>query len=177
MNISKCAAAAAFLCWLLAIIPSVQAHDYRIGALRIDHPWTRATPAGAKVAGGYLVIRNEGTEADRLISAGFAVSGTTEVHEMSMQGGTMMMRELQKGLEIPAGKSVTLAPGGFHLMFIDLKQRLTEGGSIKGHLVFEKAGKIEVEFKIEAMGKREHLHDHGSHGAGGHSGHHHGAKP
>jgi periplasmic copper chaperone A len=181
MNISKLAAVAAVFCWLVALLPTAHAHDYRIGSLRIDHPWTRATPQGAKVAGGYLVIHNDGAEPDRLVSAGFAASASTELHEMAMQGSTMIMRELPKGIDVPAGKSVTLAPGGLHLMFMGLNDRLAEGGSIKGHLVFEKAGRIEVDFKIEAMGKRGH--DHGSghgaqgHGVHGHGGHNHGARP
>lgn len=81
---------------------------------------------------------------------------------MAMEGGVMKMRALAKGLEIKPGETVTLKPGSFHVMFIDIRQRFTPGGTVKGELVFEKAGKIAIEYKIEAMGatgsKEEHKH-------------------
>ena len=91
-------------------------------------------------------------QADRLTGGTLPVAGRFEVHEMAMDGGVMKMRELKKGLEIKPGETVELKPGGFHLMFMDLKQGLKEGESYKGTLVFEKAGKIEVEYKIGPIG-------------------------
>jgi hypothetical protein len=140
------------------------AHGYQIGDLKIGHPWTRATPPAAKVAGGYLTVTNHGQQPDRLLSAAFAQSSITEVHEMAVVDGVMRMRELPRGLEIKPGETLTLAPGGYHLMFIDLKQGLKEGDSFKGFLVFERAGRIEVDFKVESMGKQGGSHGHHDHG-------------
>lgn len=138
------------------------AHDYRIGDLKIDHPWTRATPGGAKVAGGFMKITNTGKQPDRLIGGTAVPAGIFEVHEMKMEGNVMKMRALDKGLEIKPGQIVELKPGGFHVMFMDLKSPFKEGESIRGTLVFEKAGTIEVEYKVEARGA-----------SGGHGGHQH----
>lgn len=151
---------AIFAVFLLA--SPLAAHDYEIGDLKIDHPWTRATPGGAKVAGGYMKITNNGTTPDRLIGGTAVPAGVFEVHEMKMEGNVMRMRALEKGLEIKPGQSVELKPGGLHVMFIDLKSPFKEGEKFKGTLVFEKAGTIEVEYAVEARGS-----------SGGHGGHNH----
>ena len=80
------------------------------------------------------------------------VAGKFEVHEMAMVDNVMKMRELPKGLEIAPGKSVELKPGSFHVMFIDLNGTLKEGDKVKGTLKFEKAGTVEVEYAVRAMG-------------------------
>ena len=121
------------------------------GDISLDHPWSRATPAGAQVGAGYVTIKNTGAAPDRLLSVSADVAGKVEVHEMSMADGVMKMRAIN-GLEIAAGKSVELKPGGFHIMFEDLKQPLKMGETVKGALKFEKAGTVPVEFKVEAMG-------------------------
>lgn len=141
-----------------------QAHDYKSGSLQIDHPWTRVTPKGATVAGGYVKIENKGNTPDRLIGASGAVSGRTELHEMTMEGSVMRMRALANGIEIPAGATVELKPGGLHIMFMELKSPLEQGKHFKGTLLFEKAGTVAVEFAVEAMDSV------GGHG-GGHKGH------
>eukprot|EP01034_Spumella_vulgaris_P006098 gene6098-7760_t len=97
------------------------AHDYKIGALEIEHPWTRATAPTAKTGGGFLTITNKGTTPDRLIAARSPVSLKVEVHEMKMDGSVMRMREVDGGIEIPPGATVTLKPGGYHIMFMELK--------------------------------------------------------
>lgn len=125
---------------------------YKLGSLSIERPWTRATPRSAPVAGGYLKITNSGAVSDRLTGGSFAHAGKVEVHEMSHEGGMMRMRQLPRGLEIAPGQSVELRPGGYHLMFMDLKQGIVAGQNVKGSLVFEKAGQIEIEFDAEAMG-------------------------
>jgi hypothetical protein len=99
-----------------------------------------------------MTITNTGSAPDRLVGGSAEIAGIFEVHEMAMDGGVMKMRALTKGLEIKPGETVTLKPGGFHVMFLDLKQRLNQGGTVKGELVFEKAGKIAVEYRIDAMG-------------------------
>ena len=121
------------------------------GDISLDHPWSRATPAGAPVGAGYVTLKNSGAAADKLLSATADVAGKVEIHEMSMDGGVMKMRPVN-GLEIPAGKSVELKPGGYHIMFMGLKQPLKAGDTIKGTLTFEKAGAVPVEYKVEAMG-------------------------
>jgi copper(I)-binding protein len=128
------------------------AHDYTLGALKIGHPWARATAATAPAGGGFLSVTNTGTTPDRLVSARSPASGLVQIHEMKMEGDVMRMREVEKGLEIPAGATVTLAPGGFHLMMMGLKEPLTQGSKVPLTLVFEKAGKIDVELAVEGMG-------------------------
>lgn len=142
---------------LLAAILTVaasaaSAHDYKAGSLQIQHPWSRATPKGATVAGGYMKITNTGTTPDRLIGGSIAVAPKFEIHEMSMQGGVMKMRMLPNGLEIKPGQTVEFKPGGYHLMFVGISTPLEQGKRVKGTLEFEKAGKIEVEYAVEAIG-------------------------
>jgi uncharacterized protein YcnI len=127
------------------------ANVFKAGSLTIEAPWARATPGGAQVAGGFMKITNSGSEADRLVGGSVPFAGRFEVHEMAMDGGVMKMRET-KGLEIKPGQTVELKPGGYHVMFMDLKSGLKEGQTVKGTLVFEKAGKIEVEFKVGPVG-------------------------
>ena len=125
---------------------------YKIGSITIETPWARATPGGAQVAGGYMKITNNGKEADRLIGGSVPFAGRFEVHEMTMDGGVMKMRELPKGLEIKPGETVELKPGGYHLMFQELKNGLKQGETVKGTLVFEKAGKVDVEYRVGPIG-------------------------
>lgn len=134
---------------LLAL--SALAHEYKLGNLEIIHPHARATPPGAPVSGGFMTIRNTGTEPDRLIGGSADFSETFQVHEMKMDGDVMKMREIEGGLEIPAGGEVELAPGGYHVMFIGLKEPMVDGDKRKVTLTFEKAGSIEVEFNVEDM--------------------------
>lgn len=132
--------------------PSAVAHDYKAGPIEIAHPWSRATPKGASVAGGYLKLTNTGETPDRLVAGSSEISGRFEIHEMSMDKGVMRMRPLRNGLEIKPGQTVELKPGSFHVMFLDLKKPLQQGERIKGTLVFEKAGTVAVEFAVEAIG-------------------------
>lgn len=131
--------------------PAVGA-EYRVGDLVIENPTARATPPNAPVSGGYMTIRNEGDAPDRLVggSAGFA--GKTEIHEMTMENDVMKMRPVEGGLEIPAGRSVDLKPGGFHVMFMQLSEQLKEGETRKATLTFEKAGDAELDFEVMAPG-------------------------
>lgn len=138
---------------------------YKAGSLAIEAPWARATPGGAKVAGGFMKITNASKEPDRLIGGTVPFANRFEVHEMAMDGGVMKMRELAKGLEIKPGETVELKPGGYHLMFMDLKSGLKEGQTVKGTLMFEKAGKVDVEFKVGPIGGGSPK------GGGGHSHH------
>ena len=144
----------AILCALVALGLSTAlaaAHQYKFGTLEIVHPHTRATPPGAKVAGGYLIIRNRGDTAERLTSATAEFAAKAEIHEMKMDGDVMRMRPLTGGLEIPAGGEVALEEGGLHFMFTGLKDQLNPGEMRKAKLVFERAGEIEIEFVVEGM--------------------------
>jgi copper(I)-binding protein len=128
------------------------AHDYKLGSLEIIQPWTRATPATAQTGGGFLTITNNGTAPDRLVSARSTASDKVEVHEVRMDGNVMKMRELEKGLEIPAGATVMLKPGGYHIMFVGLKAPFAKDTKVPMTLVFEKAGSLDVELAVEALG-------------------------
>jgi periplasmic copper chaperone A len=138
---------------LLAMLATdASAEDYKIGNLQISQPWTRATPKGAAVAGGYLKITNTGTTPDRLLGGSTDVAKRLEIHEMSMGGGVMKMRELKDGLDIPPGATVELKPSSYHIMMQELARPLAKGQRVKASLTFEKAGKGEVEFAVEAIG-------------------------
>jgi copper(I)-binding protein len=125
--------------------------SYKAGSLVIEAPWARATPAGARVGGGYLKITNTGQQPDRLIGGSLPVAAEVEVHEMTMKDGVMKMRKLD-GLEIKPGQSVELKPGGYHLMFMGLREGLKDKQTLKGTLVFEKAGTVEVEYLVAPIG-------------------------
>ena len=121
-----------------------------LGDINISLPFTRATLPNAPVAGGFLTIENTGTEPDRLISATSDIANDTQIHEMAMEGDVMKMRQLVDGLEIPAGETVVLAPGGFHIMFMGLNQTLVEGDTVAVTLTFEKAGTVELLLPVAA---------------------------
>jgi copper(I)-binding protein len=137
---------------LTFLASSVQAHEYKLGSLEIKHPWTRATPKSAQVAGGYMKIINTGTTPDRLVGGSTDVAKSFEIHEMSMNGGVMKMRELKDGLEIAPGATVELKPGSYHIMMMNLSHPLAKGDKVKASLNFEKAGKVDVEFAVQAIG-------------------------
>ena len=143
---------------LLAATPA-HAHDYTLGDLRIMHPWTRATAAAGGSGGGYLVIRNTGSQPDRLLRAESLSAKTMELHTMSMEQGVMRMRPVQD-IPIPAGGEVKLEPGGLHVMFLDTKVRFEQGRKVPVRLVFERAGSIDVEFEVQAPGARQPAHTH-----------------
>ena len=136
--------------------------EVKIGALKIEDAKARATVPAQKMSGGFMKIENKGG-ADKLLAASSSVSKTMELHTMSMEGNVMKMREI-KGIDIPANGKVELKSGGLHLMFIDLKEQLKPGSTIKVKLKFEKAGEVEVPFKV--MGHPAHGepgHDHSKH--------------
>ena len=128
------------------------AEDYSVGTIQIGNPWTRATPKGSTVAGAYMTITNKGSAPDRLLGGASAVADRFEVHSMVMDGGVAKMRPVDGGLEIKPGETVDLKPGGFHVMLTGLKQPLDKGQKVKATLEFAKAGKVEVEYTVEALG-------------------------
>lgn len=120
--------------------------------LAIEQAWTRATAPGAPVAGGFLTLRNPGKQPDRLLSATSPDAERVEIHEMRMDGGMMRMRRIDAGLAIPAGATVALKPGGYHLMFIGPKRRFEPGATVTATLRFERGGERTVRFEVRAMG-------------------------
>ena len=129
-----------------------RADDVKAGDLVISQAWTRATPNGAKIGTGYFTIENKGTTADKLVGVSGEVSDKIEVHEMSMNNGVMKMRPVDGGLTIEPGKTVKLAPSGYHLMIMDLKSPLKQGGKVPVTLEFEKAGKVAVTLDVQGIG-------------------------
>jgi len=145
---------------LLAAGPAA-AHDYTAGAIRIAHPWSRATVAGQPAGGGFMKLTNNGAD-DKLVAIRAEVSATVELHTMQMDGDIMRMRQVD-AIALPAGQTVELKPGGYHVMFMRLKAPLKEGSIFPATLVFEKAGEVKVDFEVEAAGAGA-----ATHGSGGH---------
>jgi copper(I)-binding protein len=138
----------------LFTLPPARAEEVKAGDLVITQGWSRATPGGAKVGGGYLTIENKGSAPDRLIGGSADIAGKVEVHEMTMNNGVMTMRPLDKGLTIEPGKTAKLAPGGYHLMMFDLKRALKQGDKLPVTLEFEKAGKVTISLDVQGVGAR-----------------------
>jgi periplasmic copper chaperone A len=145
---------------------AASALDYKVGALEIESPWSRAVLKGAKVAAGYMTIKNTGTEPDRLVGGFTPVAGRFEIHEMSMDKGIMKMRPLPSGLEIKPGQTVELKPSSFHIMMMDLKEPIQRGKPFRASLTFEKAGEVDIDFAVEAVGATPAA-------TSGHDAHHH----
>lgn len=127
---------------------SAQSHELKVGNLVVTHPWSRQSPRAANVAAGFFSVTNNGKEDDRLVKATAAITPVVQLHDMKMEGEVMKMVEVPGGIPIPAGATVDLKPGSLHVMFMELKQPMMVGDEIKGTLVFEKAGTVEVEFEV-----------------------------
>jgi copper(I)-binding protein len=143
------ARATLFACFLAA--PAL-AEEVKVGDLVITQAWSRATPGGAKIGSGYLTIENKGAAPDRLISGSTDVADKLQIHEMATTNGVMTMRPLDNGLTIEPGKTVKLAPGGYHLMLFDLKNPLKQGDKVPVTLEFEKAGKVKLSLDVQGIG-------------------------
>jgi copper(I)-binding protein len=124
------------MCTLAATAGAALAQTYSVGPMKVDQPWVRATPGGAKVGGGYVTITNTGTTPDRFLGGTLPQAARFEVHEMKMG----------------PGQKVELKPGGYHIMFMDLRAPFKQGDKLKAQLRFEKAGTVDVEFKVESIG-------------------------
>ncbi|MDQ0395125.1 copper chaperone PCu(A)C [Labrys monachus] len=133
---------------------SALAADFKAGNLVIHDPWTRATPRGAPVAGGYAVIENTGDQPDSLTGGSFSASSGFSIHQMTMKDGVMSMGPVEGGLEIPAHGSVKLDPSGFHLMFTGLTRQLKRHETVGGTLVFKNAGTVSVDYAVGSIGAR-----------------------
>ncbi|WP_445010933.1 copper chaperone PCu(A)C [Vreelandella stevensii] len=120
-------------------------HDSHI---EISQPWTRATPPGAGAGGGFVTITNHGEQDDRLMGVTTPITERSEIHTMEMDGDVMRMAPLPGGIELPAGSTVTLAPGGLHLMFMELPAPIMEGEPVPVTLEFQHAPSIDVELHV-----------------------------
>ncbi|WP_244553496.1 copper chaperone PCu(A)C [Nitrobacter vulgaris] len=143
----------AVACALLATARAASAEDFKAGDIVISRPWSRATPAGAQVGAGYLVVENRGSLPDRFLGGSVEAATGFELHDIVLEGGIMKMRQLT-GIDLPPGSSIEAKPGGLHIMFVGLLHPLAAEEKVRGALQFEHAGRIEVEFKVIGMGAR-----------------------
>jgi copper(I)-binding protein len=131
---------------------SANAQEAKVGSIKIENAYTRATVPGQQVAGGFMKIENKGV-ADQLVSASSPIAGEVQLHEMAMEGNVMKMRQV-KDIAVPAGGAVELKPGGLHLMFMNIKAPLAAGETVPVKLKFAKAGELEVKVPVNAMGQQ-----------------------
>ncbi len=132
-------------------------HNHEKGDIQVRHPWARATPPGTTVAAGYLEIRNNGKEADRLLSASTPVAKRVELHVTEHSDHIAKMRQL-RAFEVPGRERLTLSPGGAHLMLVDIVQPLKKGERFPLTLRFERAGELKVEVEVQELGARHPRH-------------------
>jgi periplasmic copper chaperone A len=128
------------------------AADYKVGSLDITQPWARATPKGASTGAAYLTVSNSGSQTERLSCASSAAAAKCQIHEMAVDNGVMKMRPVEGGLEIKPGQTVTLKPGGYHLMLDGLKAPLKTGDKLEATLTASGGGSVNVDFPVAAIG-------------------------
>jgi copper(I)-binding protein len=138
-----------FVATCVLMVTDAPAHEYKVGAIDIGHPWSRPTPKDANIAGGYLTITNKGKTTDRLIGGSSPVASQIEVHEIVDVDGMAKTRPVANGIEIKPGKTVELKPGALRIVLLGLKEPLQVGQKIKGTLVFEKAGPVDIIYNVE----------------------------
>ncbi|MFZ3360440.1 MAG: copper chaperone PCu(A)C [Xanthobacteraceae bacterium] len=165
-SLSKLVLAAA----LIALAAPALAQGTATPGITIEQPWARATPAGAQTGAVYMTVENKSSSADRLTGASADVADKLQIHEMKVENGVMQMRQLADGLAIPAGGSVVLKPGSYHVMMIGLKKPLTPGETFPLKLTFAKAGTISVTVAVQAMGAMQDTKGGGMGGMSGMSG-------
>ena len=132
-------------------------HNHEKGEIQVRHPWSRATAPGARVAAGYMEIRNNGRQPDRLLSVSTAAAQRVELHVTQRDGEVLRMRQV-KSFEIPARERFTLGPGGAHLMLVDVVQPLKKGDRFPMKLRFERAGELEIQVEVQEIGSRHPHH-------------------
>ncbi|MDE2407787.1 MAG: copper chaperone PCu(A)C [Xanthomonadaceae bacterium] len=120
--------------------------------VRVVEAWSRAVPAVAPVAGGFLTVVNDGDVDDRLLRVESDIAQRVELHQMRNDGGVMRMRALPEGAVVPAHGKLELKPGGYHLMLIKPRRALVEGGHFEATLVFQRAGRVPATFEVRALG-------------------------
>jgi copper(I)-binding protein len=150
----------------LAINGQVQAQTPDAKSIVVDHPWARATPAGAKTGAAYMTLINSGSSGDRLLGATTPVADGVQFHSVSEENGVSRMREMHD-VAVAPGAKVTFSPGGMHVMLVGLKQPLKERQAFPLSLKFEKAGNVNVTVSVAKVGAMQHeemapmMHEHG----------------
>ena len=144
---------------LLACAMPSFAHEYKAGELTIDHPWARELPPNAPAGAAFFTVRNAGA-ADRLIGASTPQAQKSELHTHTHADGMMKMQQVQ-AVDIPAKGEARFQPGGNHVMLFGMSKPLKAGEQFPLTLEFEKAGKVEVQVKVE--GADGHGMQHGAH--------------
>lgn len=133
------------------LLPTSQAHDFKVGPLEIHHPWARATAPGTAMGAVYFKVTNSSATADALLGVeARELAEKVELHQHVNANGVMSMRPVEK-VAIPAQGSALLKPGGYHIMLINLKKPMQEGQKVPITLRFQKAGEVKVEIKVEAL--------------------------
>jgi len=145
-----------------AVTTLARAADVTLGDLRVSQAWSRPAAQGG-VGAGFLTIANTGHKPDRLKAVSSPVAQRVEIHESMIMDGRAMMHGHPEGLAIAAGGTATLKPGGWHLMFIGLKQPLKAGDRFPATLTFAKAGKLKVEFTVQVAPPPAPAADHSMH--------------
>ena len=144
----------------LAVIAALACGAVYAQNIEVRDAWVRASVPGQKATGAFMKIKAKDTV--RLVGVASPAAAVAEVHEMKMQGDVMTMRAVSGGLEIAAGKTVELAPGGYHLMLMDLKAPLLKDGSVPLTLVFKDAkgveSRMELQVPVTAMATGMHQH-------------------
>lgn len=133
---------------LTAFCTLAMAHDFKVGALQIDHPWSRELPPNAPAGAAYFVIHSQSADADALLSVSSPIAEKAELHTHVMLGEVMKMQQIDS-VAVPAGGQAVFAPGGNHVMLFGLKKPLVAGESFPLTLVFEKAGAVDVQVNVE----------------------------
>jgi len=141
---------------LMAFATSIQAQDAKVGAIKIENAYVRATAPGQPAAGAFMKIDNSGA-ADQLVSASSPAAGEVQLHQMSMEGNVMKMGQV-KDIAVPANGSVDLKPGGYHIMLMNIKAPLKVGETVPVKLKFAKAGEVEVKLPVNAVGSGMNMH-------------------
>lgn len=146
-------------CFLSATLALAQ--DAKLGALVIQGAYMKPMVAGQTNSAAYLKISNTGTD-DKFVSAISTRAAMIQLHFMGMQGDVMKMNEVA-AIDLPAGKTVELKPGSYHLMVMGVKTPFKEGENVKIKLKFEKAGELEMDFPVTNPGMSMSHHDHMAH--------------
>jgi periplasmic copper chaperone A len=131
--------------------PAKTSASATVGDITVSNGWAKATLPGQPAGGGFVTLANKGATADALISVTSPVSSNVQIHEMSMDSDVMKMRELINGLAIPAGATVEMKPGGFHIMFMDLKEAFKEDKIVKVTLKFTRAGEVTLDLPVNPI--------------------------
>ncbi len=152
----------------LMLATPLQAHEVVVSNLQIIHPHIPQPAASAKAAGGFMTIVNTGSQPDRLIGIETDIAAKAEVHESKVDANGVGTMEHVEALEIPAGGTVSLEHGGYHIMLMGLTGPLSAGEMHKAVLIFQKVGRVEIEFEVDApVGMEKMDHSNMGHGTSG----------